>query len=87
MSFYFSAESTINNGDTHTYFLKIRFLSQTWASLVAQTIKNLPAMLETQVCSLGQEDALEKGMATQSVILAWEITWTEEPGRLQSVRL
>ena len=62
MSFYFSAESTINNGDTHTYFLKIRFLSQTWASLVAQTIKNLPAMLETQVQFLSQEDALEKGM-------------------------
>ena len=63
MSFYFSAESAINNGDTHTHFLKIRFLSQTWASLVAQTIKNLPAMLETQVQFLAQEDALEKGMA------------------------
>ena len=43
-------------------------------------------MQETQVCSLGGEDALEKGI-TQSIILAWEITWTEEPGRLQSVRL
>ena len=63
MSFYFSAESAINDGDTHTHFLKIRFLSQTWASLVAQTIKNLPAMLESQVQFLGQEDALEKGMA------------------------
>ena len=44
-------------------------------------------MQETQICSLGQEDALEKRMATQSVILAWEITWTEEPGGLQSMGL
>ena len=53
---------------------------------VAQTVKNLPAMLETQVQSLGREDPLEKGMmATQSNILAWRISWTEEPGRLQSM--
>ena len=52
------------------------------ASLVAQTIKNLPAMLESQVQSLGQEDSLEKEMATHSSILAWEIPWTEEPGGL-----
>ena len=45
-------------------------------------VKNLPAMQETRVQSLGQEDALEKGMATHSSILAWRITWTEEPGRL-----
>ena len=51
------------------------------ASLVAQTVKNLPAMQETQVWSLGQEDPLEKEMATYSSILAWEIPWTEEPGR------
>ena len=57
------------------------------ASLVAQTLKNLPAMQETGVQSLGQKDALEKGMATQSSILAWRIPWTEEPGRLQSVGL
>ena len=55
------------------------------ASLVAQMIKNLPAMLETQVRSLGWEDPLEKGMATHSSILAWRIPWTEEPGRLQSM--
>ena len=48
------------------------------ASLVAQTVKNLPAMWETQVRSLGQEDPLEKEMATHSSILAWEIPWTEE---------
>ena len=53
------------------------------ASLVAQMAKSLPAMQETQVQSLGQEDALEKEMATYSSILAWKISWTEEPGRLQ----
>ena len=51
-------------------------------SLMAQTVKNPPAMQETQVQSLGQEDPLEKGMATHSSILAWIIPWTEEPGRL-----
>ena len=56
-----------------------------WASLVAQTVKRLPAMLETQVRSLGQEDPLEKEMATHSSTLAWKIPWTEEPGRLQSM--
>ena len=55
------------------------------ASLVAQTVKNLSAMQETQVRSLGQEDPLEKGMATHSTILAWRIPWTEEPGGLQSM--
>ena len=51
------------------------------ASLVAQIVKNLPAMQETQVQSLGQEHPLEKGMATHPSILAWKIPWTEEPGR------
>ena len=50
-------------------------------------VKNLPAMQETQVRSLGQEDPLEKGMAVHSSILAWRIPWTEELGRLQSVGL
>ena len=45
-------------------------------------VKNLPAMQETQVQSLGQEDPLEKGIATHSSILAWKIPWTEEPGGL-----
>ena len=49
-----------------------------WVSLVAQMVKNLPAMQETQVQFLGQEDPLEKGMVTHSSILAWEIPWTEE---------
>ena len=55
--------------------------------LVAQMVKNLPAMQETQVHSLGQEDPLEKEMATHSSILAWEIPWMEEPGELQSMVL
>ena len=53
-------------------------------SLVAQTVKNLPAILETCIQSLGQEDPLEKDMATHSSILVWRIPWTEEPGGLQS---
>ena len=58
-----------------------------WASLVVQRVKNLPAMHETWVQPQGQEDPLEKGMATHSSILAWEIPWTKEPGRLQSMGL
>ena len=54
------------------------------ASQVAQMVKNLSAMWETQVRSLGQEDPLEKDMATHSSILAWRIPWTEEPSGLQS---
>ena len=56
-----------------------------WASLVAQMVKNLPAMWETWVQSLGQEDPMEEDMATHSSILAWRIPWAEEPGRLQSM--
>ena len=52
--------------------------------LMAQMVKNLPAMQDTQVWSLGQEDPLEKEMATHSSILAWRIPWTKEPGRLGS---
>ena len=57
------------------------------ASLVVQMAKNLPAMWETQVRSLGREDPLEKEMATHSSILAWSIPWTEKPGRIQSMGL
>ena len=56
-------------------------------SLVAQSVKNLPAVQETQVRSLGWEDPLEKEMATHSSILAWKISWTEEPAGLQSMGL
>ena len=61
------------------------YLSFIWASLVAEAVKNLPTVQETQGPSLGQEDLLEKGMATHSNILAWRIPWTEEPGGLQPV--
>ena len=54
-------------------------------SLVAQMVKNLPAVRETQVQSVGQDDPLEKGMATHSSILAWRISWREESGRLWSM--
>jgi len=57
------------------------------ASLVAKSVKNLLAMQETWVWSLGQEDPLEKEMATHFSILAWRIPWTVEPGRLQSMGL
>ena len=57
------------------------------ASLVAQTVKRLPAMRETRVRFLGREDPLEKEMAIHSSTLAWKIPWTEEPDRLQSMGL
>ena len=55
------------------------------ASLVAQVVKNPPAMQETQVQSQGREDPPEKRIATHSSVLAWRIPWTKEPGRLQSM--
>ena len=60
-------------------------LAVTLASLVTQTVKRLPAMRETRVRFLGQEDPLEKEMAIHSITLAWKIPWTEEPDRLQSM--
>ena len=57
-------------------------LQYSWPSLVAQLVKNLPAMRKTLVRSLGREDPLEKDMVTHSSTLAWKIPWTEEPGRL-----
>ena len=54
---------------------------------MAERVKRLPAMRETWIRSLGQEDPLEKGMTTHSSILAWKLLWTEEPGRLQSIGL
>ena len=59
-------------------------MALSWASPMAQQVKNLPAMQEAQVGSLGQKDPLEEEMATHSNILAWEILWIEETGRLQS---
>ena len=52
-----------------------------WSKVAAQLVKNLPALQETLLRFLGQEDSLEKGQATHSSILAWRIPWTEEPGR------
>ena len=72
------------------YFLSLILLESILkfsGMLVAQMLKNSPAMLETWVQSPGQEDLLEKGKATHSSILAWEIPWTEEPGRLRSMGL
>ena len=54
-------------------------------SLVAQMVKRLPTMQETWVQSLGQEDSLEKEMATHSSTLAWKVSWMEDPGKLQSM--
>ena len=64
--------------------LSLRPLLCAEVSHIAQSAENLPARQETRVRFLGQEDSLEKEMATHSRILAWEIPWTEEPGRLQS---
>ena len=60
-------------------------LQYSWASLVAQMVKNTPAMQQTSVQPLGWENPMEKGTATYSSILAWRIPWTEEPGGLQSM--
>ena len=73
------------SGRVPVLFLVIAYSSE--ASLIAQSVKNLPAMQETWVQSLGWEDPLEKEMSTHSSILAWEISWTEEPCGLQSMGL
>ena len=68
------------------YIKKItEMYSLVWVSLVAQIEKNLPAMQEIRIWSLGQEGPLKKGMATHSSILAWKIPWTEEPSGLHGI--
>ena len=67
------------------FLLKSLQLCPTLCDPIAQSVKNLPAVQETGVQSLGQKDPLEKEMAAQSSILAWKIPWTEEPGGLQSM--
>ena len=62
-------------------------MADSWASFVAQSVKKLPAVQKTWVRSLGWKDPLEKEMATYSSILTWKISWTEEPGGLQSMGL
>ena len=74
MVYYFSLESVT----------ELEEVRKPWASLVAQMVKNLPAMQKTWVQPLGQEDPLEKGTVTHASILAWRNAWTEEPGGLQS---
>ena len=74
-------QSSSRSLDMESFILS--FLCAYWTSLVVQTVKNPPAIQETRVRSLNQEDPLEKGMATHSSILAWRIPWTEEPGGLQ----
>ena len=91
---YFCLKSPMDWGawwaTVHTWLQSQTWLKQfsthnnIWFLPVAQIIKNLPAMWETWVQSLGWEDPLEKGMATHSSILAWRILWTEEPAGLQS---
>ena len=82
----FLRESCNRSGfSQHPYLVTVHGMKG--ASLVAQMVKNLPAMQETQVRSLGQEDHLEKRVATHSSIPAWRIRWTEEPGRLPSERV
>ena len=76
--------NNINN--IQIFFFRKIFPLYLWPSLVAQMVKNQRVMQETWVQSLGQEDPLEKGMATHSSILAWRIPWTGEPARLQSMR-
>ena len=79
------SEWDLSKSDQYSVLLTTsRILGKLRSSLVAQTVKNLHAMQGTQVQSLGWED-LEKGMATYSSILAWQIPWTEEPGGLQSM--
>ena len=73
-----------HNKNIKTIKNKYIYICITGASLVAQTVKNPPAMQKTWVQSLGWKDPLEKGMAVHSSILAWRIPWTEEPGGLQS---
>ena len=71
----------------HSHFAPLGFCGKLVTSLVAQMVKHLPAMWETQVRSLGWEDPLEKEKATRSSTLAWNISWMEEPGRLPSMGL
>ena len=80
----FSRGSSQSRDRTEVSSMEGIFFS-TKTSQVAQMVKNLPAVWETWVRSLAWEDALEKGMATHSSILAWRIPWTEEPGGLQTM--
>ena len=81
MFFTFVCE-IVYSTEIFNYLLIVPLSMTSCASLVTQMVKNLPAMQETQLRSLGQEDPLEKGIATHSSTLAWRAPWTEEPGGL-----
>ena len=68
------------------YFPEFAQIHIHWGASLAQMVKNLPVMQQTQVQSMGWEDPLERGMATHSSTLSWRIAWREEPGKLQSMR-
>ena len=87
LTFFKNISGMKNKAKLRKLFYIKRNYKQSWASLVVQTQKNLPAMKETRIRSLGQEDPLENGMATHFTILAWKIPWTKEPGGLQSMEL
>ena len=85
---HFLLQGSFSTQGSNQGMLRLLHLEQIlyrWASLVANMVKKLPAMPRTQVQSMGQDNPLEKGMATHSCILAWRIPWTEEPNRLQSI--
>ena len=87
---YINAIKAMYDKPTVTIILnseKLKAFLVRWASLVVQSVKNLPAVQETRVQSLCWEDPLEREMATHSSILAWKISWTEEPGGMQSMGL
>ena len=86
---FISFHSTYQHLTCYILIYFLGFISLHWnrASLIAQLLKNLPAMQETLVQFLGQKDPLQKGMATHSSILVWRIPRTEEPGGLRSIRL
>ena len=84
LSFPFEA-SILKPGHSDAALSLGLYLVSSGASLVAQKVKNLPTMQESQVQSLGWENPLEKGMATHSSILAWRSPWIEEPGGLQAM--
>ena len=80
-------QSEVSQKEKHQYSIltHIYGIQKDGRASIFQRLKHLPTMLETRIRSLGQEDTLEKEMATHSSILAWKIPWTEEPGRLQSM--
>ena len=80
INYYFPFNKTTSCGYLRYFLVENNFHQTCWVSLVAQMVKNPPAMLETWVRFLGWEDPLEKGMATHSSILAWRISWTYNPG-------